>query len=124
LSDNATSDLYHGNLLDGSIRFSLTPSSDLLLQNAFPFEILDANPRVVNIQAYWRGVTSAIGGVMVTATDVGPPYFLYEQNSGLGVAYQLPSLQTKQTPHVASSGGIEVTKTAPCGTGSTKVKVH
>jgi hypothetical protein len=124
LSDNATSDLYHGNLVDGSIRFTLTPSSDLLLQNDFPFEIQDANPRVVNIQAYWRGVTSPIGGLMATTIDVGPPYYLYEKNTGLGVAYQLPSFQTEQTPHFASSEGIEVAQTSSCGTGSTKVKVH
>jgi hypothetical protein len=57
-SDDSTTGFYYGNLLDGSIRFSLTPSSLLLKKNKNPFNIVGANPRVVNVQAYWRGVTS------------------------------------------------------------------
>jgi hypothetical protein len=120
-SDDATTGLYYGDLLDGSIRFSLTPSSLLLLKNKFPFQISDANPRVVNVQAYWRGVTSASGGVMMTSTDVAPPFLLYEDKTGVGAAYQLPSFQTPSTPHFASSEGIQVKKTASCSTGSKPV---
>jgi hypothetical protein len=86
-SDDSTTGFYYGSLLDGSIRFSLTPSSLLLKKNKFPFDIVGANPRVVNVQAYWRGVTSTSGGVMMTTTNVGPPYLLYEDKTGVGVAY-------------------------------------
>jgi hypothetical protein len=120
-SDDATTGLYYGNLFDGSIRFSLTPSSLLLLKNKYPFQISDANPRVVNVQAYWRGVTSASGGVMMTSTNVLPPFLLYEDKTGVGTAYQLPSFQTPSTPHFASSEGIQVEKTAGCSTGSKPV---
>lgn len=51
---------YYGKM-DGRICFSITPSSLLLNQSVTPFGINVVNPRVINVQAYWRGVAVCLG---------------------------------------------------------------
>lgn len=82
---------YYGNLTDGKIRFTLTPSSSILLNSSHPFTVYDANARVVNAQTYWRGVTSPTGQYIQTTINPIGPYMVYQDPSGEGIAYNLPS---------------------------------
>ena len=90
--DPNTATSYFGNLADGKIRFTLTPSSSLLLKSNNPFVVGDANPRVINVQSYWRGVTSPSPYNQFLETTINPvgPYMLYPDPSGVGMTYGLP----------------------------------
>lgn len=90
--DPNTTTAYYGNLTDGKIRFTLTPSSSLLLKSNNPFVVYDANPRVINVQAYWRGVISPSPYNQFLKTNINPvgPYMLYPDPSGEGMTYALP----------------------------------
>jgi hypothetical protein len=90
--DPNTTTSYYGNLADGKIRFTLTPSSSLLLESNNPFVVYDANPRVINVQTYWRGVTSPSPYNQFLKTTINPvgPYMLYPDPSGVGMTYALP----------------------------------
>eukprot|EP00984_Skeletonema_dohrnii_P019706 scaffold9477_cov84-Skeletonema_dohrnii-CCMP3373.AAC.1 len=65
---------YYYDLKNGTIMFTLSASSNLLLQSTTPFGIYDANPRVVNTQTYWRGVTSPDGQFVTTTINPIGPY--------------------------------------------------
>eukprot|EP00984_Skeletonema_dohrnii_P008741 scaffold3264_cov108-Skeletonema_dohrnii-CCMP3373.AAC.2 len=65
---------YYYDLKNGTIMFTLSASSNLLLQSTTPFGIYDANPRVVNTQTYWRGVTSPDGQFITTTINPIGPY--------------------------------------------------
>ena len=88
--DSTSTTSYYGKLTDGKIRFTLTPSSILLLDSNYPFTVFDANARVINVQTFWRGVTSPYN--QFTATTINPigPNMVYLDPSGEGTAFNLP----------------------------------
>ena len=88
--------MYYGNLTNGSIRFSITPASLLLNESYPPYGIDVVNPRVINVQAYWKGV--GMNDWFETYVKVAPPYMLYPDNSGVGTSYYLPMLNSSTNP--------------------------
>ncbi len=104
------------NLKSGTIKFTLSPSSDLLLQSTTPFVVNDANPRVVNIQAYWRGVTSTNGQFITTTINPVGPYMVYQEKTGVGAPYTLPSYSNSFATFRSIQGdcpGSDETKVGP-----------
>mmetsp|Transcript_8548 Transcript_8548/g.12385 ORF Transcript_8548/g.12385 Transcript_8548/m.12385 type:complete len:1568 (+) Transcript_8548:167-4870(+) len=104
-----------GNLRDGSVRFSLTPSSTLWLKSSTPFDIDLVNPRVVNVQAYWKGVTSP--DTMTTSIFVSGPQWLYPDSTGIGTSYHLPPIQDNDQNSIpfTQSNNIEIWAGQSCG---------
>ena len=78
----------------GSIRFSITPSSDIMFQNYNPFGVLYENPQVVNVQVFLRGVyySSIDNEDSYIRFIVNPnnPYMIYDEQTGVGTPYHLP----------------------------------
>lgn len=110
------------NLTNGIVRFSLTASSDLWQQSLTPFVLDDANPQVINLQTYLKGVTSPDGQFIKMSANPISPYIVYQDDSGVGTPYTLP-------PYIGSSGSssffakfdsIQVQETCP-GTDETLV---
>lgn len=115
------SNLVYGNLADGSVRFTLTPGSDLM----YPFTVEGVNPRVINVQAFWRGVTSKSPtsySYLTTEINVAGPYAVYAKGTGLNISYTLPSM-SGSSGSFAQSNNVEKNAGQPClgGTVSSSV---
>ena len=112
---------YYGSLADGKIRFTLTPSSSLLLQGLEPFAVSDANPRVINVQTFWRGVTSLDNQYIKTTINPVGPYMLYPDPTGEGITFTLPPYSSAGTPSSLDSVFFaqfdSIQKQSPCATG-------
>lgn len=91
---NSSSVNYYGDLESGKFRFTLSPSSNLMFQSTRPFGIEFANPIVINVQSYWRGVTSSSGRFVTTTITPASPYMLYPDDSGVGTPYNLPAYKS------------------------------
>ena len=125
--DPNTTTTYYGNLSDGKIRFTLTPSSSLLLKGLTPFGVSDANPRVINVQTYWKGVTSPPPYNQYIKTTINPigHYKVYQDPSGEGITFTLPPYSSAGTPSSLDSVYFtrfeSIQRQAPCATGVTSV---
>eukprot|EP00985_Skeletonema_marinoi_P019335 scaffold11053_cov126-Skeletonema_marinoi.AAC.1 len=79
------------------------------------FGVYDANPRVINTQTYWRGVTSLDGQFVTTTINPIGPYMVYQDDSGAGVPYTLPPYtgNTKSPNSFATFKSIQVQGECP-----------
>ncbi|KAL7454134.1 hypothetical protein ACHAWC_005764 [Mediolabrus comicus] len=101
-------------LTNGIVRFSLTASSDLLQQSKTPFNVKDANPLVINVQTYLKGVTTPDGQFIKMIINPIAPYFVYLDDSGVGTTYTLPSFKgSSGSSSFATFDSIQVQETCP-----------
>ena len=114
---------YYGSLSEGKIRFTLTPSSSLLLKGQVQFGVSDANPQVINVQTYWKGVTSQYNQYIKTTINPMGPYMVYEKGSGKNITFTLPPYSSSGAPSSLDSVFFaqfeSIQRQVPCATGVT-----